>query len=111
MSNRRVFCARGLLAALLVAGCAVGPAGASSGDEWEAFQKKVAKACIERAMAGDFKTATAHVDAFGTETYGLALVSGTLKSGKEEKALCAMDKKSGKAELGGESANWVTPKP
>ena len=57
------------MAALLVAGCAIGPAGASLGDEWEAFQKKVAKACIDRAMAGDFKSATAQVDPFGTETY------------------------------------------
>jgi hypothetical protein len=80
---------------------------ASSPDAWEAFQKKVAEACTRLALAGDFAAASAEVDPFGTETYGLALVSGKLKSGREERALCAFDKKTGKAELGGESANWV----
>jgi hypothetical protein len=84
------------------------PAAAASPDAWEEFQKKVGEACTRLALAGDFVAASAEVDPFGTETYGLALVSGKLKSGREERALCAFDKKSGKAELGGEGANWVT---
>jgi hypothetical protein len=61
------------------------------------------------ALAGDFEKATAKVDPFGTETYGLALVSGTLKKGLgESRAICVMDKKPGKAELSGESKSWVS---
>jgi hypothetical protein len=101
----------GTLALALVA-TAAQPAAASSPDAWEEFQQKVAKACTDLALAGDFEKASAQVDPFGTETYGTALVSGTLKKGLgEERVICVMDKKTGKAELGGESKNWVTPKP
>lgn len=95
------------LAGLLLLAASIQPLAASSPDAWEVFQKKVAEACTRLALAGDFVAASAEVDPFGTETYGLALVTGKLKSGREERALCAFDKNSGKAELGGESANWV----
>ena len=96
-------------AALVMLAIASHSVGASSPDAWEEFQQKVAKACTTLALAGDFEKATAEVDPFGTETYGTALVSGTLKKGLgEERAICVMDKKTGKAELGGESKNWVT---
>ena len=96
-------------AALVLLAMTGRPALASSPDAWEEHRQKVAKACLALAMAGDFEKATAQVDPFGTESYGLALVKGTLKKGAgETSALCVLDKKSGKAELGGESKNWVT---
>ena len=95
--------------ALAMLATAAQPSAASSPDAWEEFQQKVAKACTALALAGDFEKATAEVDPYGTETYGIALVSGTLKKGLgEERVICVMDKKTGKAELGGESRNWVT---
>ena len=82
---------------------------ASSPDAWEEFQEKVAKSCVALALAGDFEKATTKVDPFGTETYGIALVSGTLKKGLgEARVICVMDKKTGKAELSGESKDWVS---
>ena len=85
------------------------PLRASSPDAWDELREKVAKECLALALAGDFEKATAQVDPFGTESYGLALVKGTLKKGAgEASSLCVLDKKSGKAELGGESSNWVT---
>lgn len=101
-----------LLAGLALIGVALDRGQASSPDAWEAMQKKVAAECRSLALAGDFKTASAQVDPFGTESYGQALVTGTVKNSTQEaRALCAMDKKTGKAELGGDSGNWVTVRP
>ncbi len=94
--------------ALVMLALAGTPVRAASPDAWEEHRQKVAKECLALAMAGDFEKATAQVDPFGTESYGLALVTGPLKKGAGEVSMiCVLDKKSGKAELGGESKNWV----
>ena len=106
--NRKIVLGGGLLAALAVA---VGGyvAAASPPDAWAEFRQKVATKCIALALAGDYEKAKAEVDPFGTQTYGVALVSGSLKKGLgEASAICVMDKKTGTAELGGERKNWVT---
>ena len=64
---------------------------------------------VALAVAGNFRAATAKVDLFGTESYGVALITGTLKKGVgPASVICVMDKKTGKAELSGESKDWVT---
>ena len=106
--KRKIVLGGGLLAALAVA---VGGyvAVASPPDAWAEFRQKVATKCIALALAGDYEKAKAEVDPFGTQTYGVALVSGSLKKGLgEASAICVMDKKTGTAELGGERKNWVT---
>ena len=106
MTNRKLLT---VLAGLALIVLALDRSRASAPDAWEEMQKKVAPECRALALAGDFKTASVQVDPFGTESYGLALVTGTVKNTTQEaRALCAMDKKTGKAELGGDSGNWIT---
>jgi hypothetical protein len=98
----------GLLAALAVA-IAGYVAVASPPDAWGEFRQKVASKCIALALGGDYEKAIAEVDPFGTQTWGIALVRGSLKKGLgEASAICVMDKKTGAAELGGERKAWVT---
>jgi hypothetical protein len=78
------------------------PAVAASPDAWEAFREEVTAACLEAAKPL-FETATADVDPFGSESYGLALVHGKAQGADAEiKAICVFDKKSKKVEIGGE---------
>ena len=106
--NRNILLGGGILAAIAV-GAAAYVAVASPPDAWAEFRQKVATKCIALALAGDYETAKAQVDPFGTQTYGVALVSGSLKKGLgEASAICVMDKKTGAAELGGERKNWIT---
>ncbi len=85
------------------------PSAASSPDAWDEFRQKVATNCVALALAGDFKAATARVDPFGTESYGVALITGTLKQGVGlASVVCVMDKKTGKAELSGENKDWLS---
>ena len=106
--NRKLVLGAGILAVI-----ALGTAGyvavASQPDAWVEFREKVATKCIALALAGDYEKARAEVDPFGTQTYGVALVSGSLKKGLgEASAICVMDKKTGAAELGAERKNWIT---
>jgi hypothetical protein len=106
--NRKIVLGAGILAAIGLATAGY-VAVASPPDAWAEFRQKVATKCVALALAGDYEKANAQVDPFGTQTYGVALVSGSLKKGLgEASAICVMDKKSGAAELGGERKNWVT---
>ena len=66
------------LAALVLAVGFAAPASAASDDAWEQFRADVEDACL-KAAEPMFETATATVDPFGSESYGLALVSGKAK--------------------------------
>ena len=100
---------RASVAGLVVLMMAARPSAASSPDAWDEFRQKVATNCVALAVAGNFRAATAQVDPFGTESYGVALVTGTLKKGVgPASVICVMDKKTGKAELSGESKDWVS---
>jgi hypothetical protein len=81
---------------------AASPGMASAPDAWAAFREEVMAACLEAAKPL-FETAVADVDPFGSQSYGLALVHGKAKGADAEiKAICVFDKKSKKAEIGGE---------
>lgn len=80
------------------------PAFASSDDAWEAFAREVEAKCLE-AAAPVLEKAHAAVDPFGSERFGLAILSGKAKGADATVAyLCVMDKQSGKVELGSELA-------
>ena len=80
-----------------------GPALAASEDAWEAFRADVAAKCLT-AAGPLFETATATVDPFGSESYGLALVTGPAKGATATtvSAICVYDKQAKTVEIGGE---------
>jgi hypothetical protein len=78
------------------------PVLASSDDAWEQFRKDVAAGCLA-AAAPMFETASARVDPFGSESYGLALVTGRERDiGEGIAVICVYDKKTKHVEIGGE---------
>jgi hypothetical protein len=85
---------------------------ASSDDAWAAFGKAVSSACV-KAAAGQIDKAKAVVDPYGSERFGLALVTGTAKGAKQTISLiCVYDKQKKTVELGSElSADQVKVTP
>jgi len=78
------------------------PAAASSDDSWEQFRADVAAACLAAAEPM-FETAEARVDPFGSESYGLALITGRAKGADTGiAAICVYDKQAKTVEIGGE---------
>lgn len=76
---------------------------ASSDDAWAEFAAEVESACLA-ATADSLPGASAVVDPFGSESYGLAIVSGEAGS-----IVCVFDKATKAVEIGGELAVTVTP--
>jgi hypothetical protein len=87
---------------------AVSPVLAASGDAWAEFATEVEAACLD-ATGDVFESATAVVDPFGSESFGLAVVSGTVAGGATASVICVFDKQSKAVEIGGELAVAVTP--
>lgn len=82
---------------------------ASSGDAWDAFAKDVAAKCTALA-AGRIEQPKVVVDPFGTESYGVAILTGkAVGADATVSSICVYDKKSRAAEIGGElPADQVT---
>lgn len=101
---------RTCLAILLFSASACG-AQAASNDAWSTFRAEVSKACVTAAK-GLIEDGKALVDPFGSASYGLAVVTGKAKGANVTiSTLCAFDKKTRKAEIGGEiSADKLTVK-
>ncbi len=80
------------------------PATASSDDAWKAFAADVQAACL--GAAGDMiEDAKAVVDPVGSETYGLAILTGKAKGAEATIShICVYDKKTKAVELGSELA-------
>ncbi|KGF70564.1 hypothetical protein LL06_04800 [Hoeflea sp. BAL378] len=94
-----------MIVASLMAGMA--PAAASSGDAWAEFAEKVRTQCLE-AAAPVLETAEAVVDPFGSESFGLAVLTGKAKGGDAAVSyICVMDKQTGAVELGSELTSDV----
>ena len=62
---------------------------ASSPDAWDQFRQQVAEACTE---AADLSGTDVRVDPFGTESYGLASVTGLTEDGTERTVICVVRK-------------------
>ena len=87
---------------------AAGSASAASGEAWDDFARTVEEKCI--AAATDvIEKARAVVDPFGSERFGLAIVTGKAKGADITIShICVMDKQGGTVELGSElSADQV----
>jgi hypothetical protein len=97
---------------LLVCATSAVTAQAASDDAWTTFQADVGKACVA-ASKDLIENGRAVVDPFGSQSYGLAVVTGKAKGAKVRiSTICAYDKKTKKAEVGGEiSANMLRAKP
>ena len=74
----------------------VTPAFASSDDAWAQFRVDVGAACL--ALVEGPGTATVEVNGFGSESYGVALVTLTSEAGAD-RMVCVYDKQSKRAEL------------
>jgi len=92
---------RFLLAMCVAAGFAA-PALAAADGAWEQFRTDVEAACL-KAAEPLFESPAARVDPFGSESYGLALVTGKARGADAEiAAICVYDKQTRAVEIGGE---------
>ena len=92
---------RAMLAALALL-LAAGSASAASGDAWEEFARTVEEKCLA-AAADMIEAPRALVDPFGSERFGLAIVTGKAKGADAAIShICVMDKQSETVELGSE---------
>lgn len=81
---------------------AVTPSSASSDDAWAEFATKVEEGCLG-ATSEVLSDAQIVVDPFGSENYGLAVVTGKAHDTTTTKSIiCVFDKKSENVEIGGE---------
>lgn len=82
---------------------------ASSDDAWDDFAKDVAAKCTALAD-GRIEQPKVVVDPFGTESYGVAILTGkAVGADATVSSICVYDKKSQAAEIGGElPADQVT---
>jgi hypothetical protein len=94
---------------LLTSASLAAPALASSDDAWDAFRQDVTTKCTALAD-GLIDQPKVVVDPFGTESYGVAILSGKAAGADATvSAICVYDKKSQTAEIGGElPADQVT---
>lgn len=83
------------------------PAFAASDDAWAEFAVKVEQSCVT-ATSGMLENAKAVVDQFGSESYGLAIVTGTVATGELAAVVCVFDKQAETVQIGGELDVVVT---
>lgn len=76
--------------------CLATPAVASSEDAWAEFREKIHTACL--SLVQEEGTVSIEVNPFGTESYGVALITVASASG-EERMACVYDKAAESAEL------------
>lgn len=81
---------------------AASPALASSDEAWAEFASEVETRCLE-AAAPTLENAKAVVDPFGSERFGLAILTGKAKGADATVShICVMDKQTLTVELGSE---------
>lgn len=71
---------------------------ASSSDAWEEFRVNVQAAC--EALAPKGGALQVEVDPYGSESYGLAILTHRTETG-QDRYVCVYDKRSQKAEISG----------
>lgn len=81
---------------------------AASDDAWAEFATEVEQACLKATSSYLPDGGTAIVDPFGSENYGLAIVTGEAY-GTTSSLICVFDKQTKAVEIGGELAVTVTP--
>ena len=96
-----------MLKSLAVTVLVAGPAFASSDDAWAAFATEVEDACLA-ATGNALLDASAIVDPFGSESYGMAIVTGRTANDRSARMICVMDKETRAVQVGGELEITVT---
>jgi hypothetical protein len=105
------FNSRSALTALFAITLMPAAAFASSDDAWEAMRADVSVKCIE-AAAGSIEMPVAVVDPFGSNSFGLALVSGKPKGADGKiSQICVYNKQTKAVELGGELTDEMLAAP
>ena len=90
---------RTVLAAAVATLALAAPALASSEDAWAAFRADVRTACEALADVPEGATASYAVNPFGSESFGAALVTVTLRDGSADRMVCIYDKQARTAEM------------
>lgn len=91
-----------LAAIALITLAAASPALASSDDAWAEFAATVKEKCLA-AATDSLENPEVVVDPFGTESYGVAVLTGKPRGAEGTVThFCVMDKKSQAVELGSE---------
>lgn len=100
---------RHLMTAFMLLPFAAAPAAASSDQGWTEFANEVRGKCLE-AAAPMLKDGKAAIDPFGSESFGLAVLTGKATGTDVDVSyLCVMNKQDGSIELGSElPADLVT---
>ena len=88
-----------VLAAPLLGPSLATPALASSDDAWATFRTDVQAACAQMTDVPEGASASYAVNPFGSESYGAALVTVTLKDGTADRMVCIYDKQNKTAEM------------
>lgn len=98
-------------ALILAAALAAGPALAASEDAWAEFRAATEGACRALAQAPGDATVTVEVNPFGSDRFGVALVTVRLADGSADRMVCVMEKQGRKAELTAPFAgsDWPAP--
>lgn len=96
--QRSIF-AVAVLAAPLLGPLLATPALASSDDAWATFRTDVQAACAQITDVPEGASASYAVNPFGSESYGAALVTVTLKDGTADRMVCIYDKQNKTAEM------------
>jgi hypothetical protein len=87
---------RAILALAPALAALAAPMSAATEEEWAAFRQEVARACI--ALVGEGVRVAVEVNPFGSEHFGVALLTITTPAGRDRVA-CIVDKATGAAEL------------
>ncbi len=93
------------VATALAAACAT----ASSPDAWDDFRRQVAEACTAAAKLQD---PDLRIDPYGTDSYGIASVTGGAEDGTERTVICVVRKSPDgivDAEIGAGLDEWIAP--
>lgn len=90
------------LLTVMMATALAAPAVASTEDAWEEFRATVEKTC-QAAAEELLEAPEIVVDPFGSESYGIAILTGRDVGGDGEllNVVCVFDKATGTVELGG----------
>lgn len=96
--QRSIF-AVAVLAAPLLGPLLATPALASSDDAWATFRTDVQAACAQITDVPEGASASYAVNPFGSESYGAALVTVTLKDGTADRMVCIYNKQNKTAEM------------
>lgn len=87
------------------------PALAASDDAWAEFRAATEAACRALVATPEGATVTVEVNPFGSERFGVALVTVRLQDGSADRMACVMEKQGRRAELTAPFAgsNWPAP--